>query len=222
LLLFLKEQLFCGQPINILSQKRFLTQSVKHLSKPHRILDSLLLTAKVAIRNKKIGELGFSYMGGVYNKFQEDGLVLDEKRRHHSWALDFNTVISSTKTYFNTEWVFNKVDVPPTYGQQYGDKQVGGFLDVVQPIVRKNIFGFDRSVINAVCRFEYVDWNVGEFAETGEDIAEYIVAVVPGISWRPNSQTVIRFNYRYNWQTDLLGNPASKTAGFQFGFSSYF
>ncbi|MBL7877049.1 MAG: hypothetical protein JNL53_15390 [Cyclobacteriaceae bacterium] len=181
-----------------------------------------LLTAKVAIRNKKIGELGLSYMGGVYNKFQEDGLVLDEKRRHHSWALDFNTVISSTKTYFNTEWAFNKVDVPPTYGQQYGDKQVGGFLDVVQPIVRQNIFGFDRSVINAVCRFEYVDWNVGEFDETGDDIAEYMVAVVPGISWRPTSQTVIRLNYRYNWQTDLLGNPASKTAGFQFGFSSYF
>jgi len=121
-----------------------------------------------------------------------------------------------------TEWVFNKVDVPSTYGQQYGDKQMGGFLDVVQPIVRQNIFGFDRSVINGVCRFEYADWNVGEFAETGEDIAEYVVAVVPGISWRPTSQTVIRLNYRYNWQTDLLGNPASKTAGFQVGFSSYF
>ena len=181
-----------------------------------------LLTAKVAMRNKRIGELGLSYMGGVYNKFQEDGLVLDEKRRHHSWALDFNTVIAATKTYLNTEWVFNKVDVPSTYGQQYGDKQMGGFLDVVQPIVRKNIFGFDRSVINAVCRFEYVDWNVGEFDETSEDIGEYIVAVVPGISWRPTSQTVIRLNYRYNWQTDLFGNPASKTAGFQIGFSSYF
>jgi hypothetical protein len=181
-----------------------------------------LITAKVAIRNKKIGELGVSYMGGVYNKFQEDGLVLDEKRRHHSWALDFNTVLSATKTYFNTEWVFNKVDVPSTYGQQYGDKQMGGFLDVVQPIAWKNILGFSRSVISAVCRLEFVDWNVGEFDETGGNIGEYTVAVVPGFSWRPTSQTVIRLNYRYNWQTDLLGNPASKTAGFQFGFSSYF
>lgn len=102
------------------------------------------------------------------------------------------------------------------------EKQMGGFLDVVQPIARQNIFGFDRSVINEVCRFEYVDWNVGEFDETGEGIGEYIFAVVPGISWRPTTQTVIRLNYRYNWQTDLLGNPPSKTAGFQFGFSSYF
>jgi hypothetical protein len=77
-------------------------------------------------------------------------------------------------------------------------------------------------VVNAICRFEYVDWNVGHFIETGDTIREDIVSVVPGISWRSNAQTVIRLNYRYNWQTDILGNPPSKTAGFQFGFSSYF
>ena len=180
-----------------------------------------LLTAKVAIRNKKIGELGLSYMGGVYNKFQEDGLVLDEKRKHRTWAIDFNTVLL-TGTYLTTECTYTRVDVPSTYSQQYGDKQWGGFFDVVQPVFRKSILGFERSVVNAICRFEYVDWNVGKFLETGDNIREDIVSVVPGISWRPTSQTVIRLNYRYNWQTDLLGNPPSKTAGFQFGFSSYF
>ncbi|PWK17089.1 phosphate-selective porin O/P [Arcicella aurantiaca] len=35
-----------------------------------------LFTGKIAIRNRKIGELGLSYMGGVYNKFQDDGMVL--------------------------------------------------------------------------------------------------------------------------------------------------
>ena len=180
-----------------------------------------LLTAKVAIRNKKIGELGLSYMGGVYNKFQEDGLVLDEKRRHHSWAIDFSTLLT-IGTYMTTEWTYTRVDVPSTYSQQYGHKQWGGFFDLVQPVLRKSILGFARSVVNAVCRFEYVDWNMGKFFETGDNIREDIVSVVPGISWRPNSQTVVRLNYRYNWQTDLLGNPPSKTAGFQFGFSSYF
>lgn len=180
-----------------------------------------LLTAKVAVRNKKIGELGLSYMGGVYNKFQEDGLILDKKRRHHTWAIDFNTILP-IGTYITTEWVYTRVDVPTTYSQQYGNKQWGGFLDVVQPVFRKKILGFERSVVNAVCRFEFVDWNTGEFFETGDNIREDIISIVPGISWRPNAQTVIRLNYRYNWQTDILGNPASKTAGFQFGFSSYF
>jgi hypothetical protein len=193
---------------------------------PHRFEESFngepLLTTKIALRNKKIGELGFSYMGGVYNKFQEDGLVLDKKRRVDVWALDFNTQLPVTHTYITTEWAFVSVDVPDTYTQQYGQKQAGGFFDMVQPLIKKNIFGFGKSIINAVCRFEYVDWNIGRFNETGGNISEHFISVVPGLSWRPTSQTVIRLSYRYNQTTDLLGNPPSKTAGFQFGISSYF
>jgi hypothetical protein len=181
-----------------------------------------LLTAKTAIRNKKIGELGISYMGGVYNKFREDGLVLDKRRRVDTWALDFNTVIPKIKTYITTEWCLINVNIPETYTQQFGRQQTGGFIDIVQPVMRRNIFGFERSVINAVCRLEYVDWNVGSFKETGTNMHEDFKSMVTGFSWRPTSQTVIRLNYRYNWTTDILGNPASKTAGFQFGFSSYF
>jgi peptidoglycan/xylan/chitin deacetylase (PgdA/CDA1 family) len=89
-------------------------------------------------------------------------------------------------------------------------------------VYRKPVLGFDESVINIACRLEYVDWNVGTFAMTGGNIADHFVSVVPAISWRPGGQTVIRVNYRYNLQTDLLGNPAQRTAGFQAGFSSYF
>jgi hypothetical protein len=181
-----------------------------------------LITTKIALRNKKVGELGVSYMGGVYNKFQMDGLTLDKKRRVDVWALDFNTVLPIVKTYLVGEWAFVNVDVPDTYTQKYGNKQSGGFLDIVQPVIRRNIFNFNKSVVNVVCRFEYVDWNVGKFKETGGIISEDFVSIVPGISWRPTPLTVLRLNYRYNWTTDILGNPPSKTAGFQFGFSSYF
>jgi hypothetical protein len=181
-----------------------------------------LLTAKMALRKKNVGELGISYMGGVYNKFQEDGLTLDRKRRLDVFALDFNTTLPLTRTWVNAEWAWIFVDVPGTFSQQYARRQRGGFVDIVQPVIRKSIFGFERSVINAALRTEYVDWNNGKFNETGNNIREDFVSVVPGISWRPTSQTVIRFNYRYNWQTDAFGNRPSKTAGFQFGFSSYF
>src|SRR4026208_1994560 len=58
-----------------------------------------LLTAKVALRRSKIGEIGISYMGGVYNKFEDDGLKLDDKRRLDVFAIDFNTVIPGIHTY---------------------------------------------------------------------------------------------------------------------------
>lgn len=181
-----------------------------------------LLTMKAAVRNKRIGELGISYMGGIYNKYQDDGLTLDAKRRVDTWAIDFNTTLRKSGTYIFGEWAFVHVEVPPTYTVQYGARQNGGFIDIVQPVFRRPVAGFERSVINAACRFEYVDWNNGTFPETGGNIAEDYYAVVPAISWRPHPLTVIRLNYRYSWTRDLFGNPPSRTAGFQFGFSTYF
>jgi hypothetical protein len=67
-----------------------------------------------------------------------------------------------------------------------------------------------------------VDWNVGSFEETGGNISDDLWAVVPAISFRPVSQTVIRLNYRYMRQQDILGNPPAKIGGVQFGLSSYF
>lgn len=181
-----------------------------------------LFTGKLAVRNRKIGEIGFSYMGGVYNKFEEDGLSLDKKRRLDVWALDFNTILPAVNTYINGEFAIVNVDVPQTFSQQYGNKQHGGFLDIVQPVYKRKLLDFDRSVINVALRLEYVDWNVGTFEETGENIAEEVYAIVPSISWRPTGQTVLRLNYRTQWQKDLLGNPAAKTSGVQFGISTYF
>jgi hypothetical protein len=183
---------------------------------------SPLFTGKVAVKNNRIGELGFSYMGGIYNKFQDDGLALDKKRRVHVFALDYNTTLSKTRTFINAEWAWVNLDIADTYTEQFGRKQQGGFIDFVQPVIRKPMFGFDKAVLNAAVRLEYVDWNKGRFKSTGDNISDHVVSVVPAISWRPTPQTVIRLNYRYNWQTDLLGNPPSKLAGFQFGFSTYF
>ena len=183
---------------------------------------SPLLTGKMAVRNNKVGELGLSYMGGVYNKFEDDGLTLDIKRRINVFAIDFNTTVSKTETFINGEWAWVNVDVPDTYSEQFGEKQQGGFIDFVQPVFKRSVLGFEKSVINAALRVEYVDWNKGKFISTAANIADHLFSIVPAISWRPTAQTVIRLNYRYNWQKDILGNPPSKLAGFQFGIATYF
>ncbi|MBI5856855.1 MAG: hypothetical protein HZB42_04315 [Sphingobacteriales bacterium] len=183
---------------------------------------SPLLTGKIAVRNNKIGELGMSYMGGVYNKYKEDGLTLDKKRRLNVFAIDFNSTVPESNTYINGEWAWVHVDVPDTYTEQFGEKQQGGFVDFVQPVLKRSMLGFEDAVLNAALRLEYVDWNKGKFQSTGSNISDDVFSIVPAISWRPTAQTVIRFNYRYNWQKDILGNPPAKLAGFQFGFSTYF
>ncbi len=181
-----------------------------------------LLTTKVAIRHQKVGEIGLSYMGGVYNTFEKDGLVLDEKRRLGVFAVDANTSLPGISTYIVGEWAWVRVDVPDTYIQQFGDRQQGGFVDIVQPVFRRSLLGFDKAVLNISCRLEYVDWNVGTFRETGGNISDDLWAIVPGISFRPTAQSVFRLNYRYMQQQDILGNPPAVIGGVQMGVSSYF
>jgi len=181
-----------------------------------------LTTLKTAVKHRKIGEVGISWMGGVYNKFEEEGVVIDTKRRVDLFAIDLNATIPTLNTYIAGEWVWAMIDVPQNYAPQYGSKQQGGFLDIVQPVLRRKMFGWENSTLNLAFRTEYADYNVGTFTETNGPIADHIFALAPGISFRPSRQTVIRFNYRYHWERDALGNPASRTAGIQFGFSTYF
>lgn len=180
-----------------------------------------LVTLKTAIKRRKVGEIGLSWMGGVFNKFQDDGLVLDKRRRVDVWAFDFNTVLP-TRTIINGELVWAHIDVPETYTQQFGRRQMGGWLDLVQPLMRKRMLGWNKAVLNAALRLERADYNVGSFAETGGQIYDELWAVVPGLSFRPSPTTVLRANYRYHWVMDLLGNIPVRTAGLQFGFSTYF
>ncbi len=181
-----------------------------------------LFTGKIAIKNRGVGELGLSYMGGVYNKFEEEGITLDQKRRLDVLALDFNTVIENTGTYVVGEMVWIEVDVPTTYTQQYGNKQRGAFIDIVQPVLRKKLFNWEKTVLNLSARLDYADWNVGLFKDQNVEMGEVLWAITPAISFRPSSQTVFRLNYRYQWQTDILNNPPANTAAWLLGFSTYF
>lgn len=193
---------------------------------PERFSESFngvpLLTAKVAVRHERIGEIGLSTMGGVYNKFQDDGLVLDKRRRVDVLAIDFNTRVRPWNTSITGEWAWVFVDVPVTYTQQYGERQQGGFVDIVQPVKRGRILGFDDAVLNVALRLEAVDHNVGRFRETGTEIGDEVFAFTPSLGFRPVPGTVIRLNYRWIREQDLLLDPPLYTGGIQFGFASYF
>lgn len=181
-----------------------------------------MFTGKFAVRNRKFGEIGISYMSGVYNHYQEDGIVLDEKRIASVLAVDFTTSLLENGLTITGELAKVFVDVPDTYSQLFAKEQVGGYIDVVGTIFQGAVFDWENSKCNLALRLEYADYNQGTFNETGGNIEDYIWAIVPGITFRPTGTTVVRFNYRYEQQIDFLGNPASHTGAIQFGFSSYF
>ena len=181
-----------------------------------------MFTGKIALRNRKIGEIGISYMTGVYNKWKADGVILDSKRSASAVAFDFNTSLMKNRINITGEIAKVFVDVPETYIQNFGTQQLGGFIDIVGTILQRQMFGWEKAKLNLGVRLEYADYNQGKFKVTNGNIADDLWAIVPSIAFRPVGTTVLRFNYRYQQQHDLLGNPPAKTGVIQFGFSTYF
>jgi hypothetical protein len=185
-----------------------------------------LYTGKISIRQDRIGELGLSYMGGIYNTWQIEGAPVDNKRMVNVYDIDFNTTLAELHTNIITEWAWVFVQLPPDYTPEYSGRQFGGFIDVVQPIFRGKILDWDHATVNLAVRGEYVDWNVGKFAATGTRMYNDTWSIMPAISFRPTPQTVLRFNYRRQETRDITGDVIGAslglTEGFSLGISTYF
>lgn len=183
---------------------------------------TIFTTSKLAIKNNRWGEVGISHMGGIYNQYKEEGVNIDNKRRVDIYAVDFNTEIPSIKTFLTGEFAWVFVDVPETYSQQFGRKQQGGFIDIVQTLYTGNILDWNNAALNLSLRLEYVDWNKGRFKETGHQIGDDTWSFMPSFSFRPSPKSVFRLNYRYLKERDILQNIPVRTDGFSFGISTYF
>ena len=187
-----------------------------------------MYNGRLAINNRKFGEFGLSYYGGVYNSYLMEGEEVDDKRSLHLIAFDFNTQIN--KLTVKGELVKALIDVAEDIDESYGTEQAGGFIEMTYPIIEKTLFGYENAKINSVLRLEAVDMNQGTFRNNflytssieGDKIGNEIKAVVVGLSFRPTDATTFRANYRKHWSTDILGNPPALLGGFQFGFASYF
>ncbi|HEY6171803.1 MAG TPA: hypothetical protein VIX80_06060 [Candidatus Kapabacteria bacterium] len=180
-----------------------------------------MFSGKLAMKYRKIGEFGISYMNGVYNSWRIEGVEVDEKRSVSVLAFDLDVSLTST-TYLRGEAAFVSVDVPDSYSQQFGEKQYGGYIDIVQTVFQGEILSFKDAKLNLCVRGEYVDFNSGTFNETGGNISDDITSFTGALSLRLTGSTVIKANYRYSIIQDLLGNPPAHNSALQFGLATYF
>ena len=183
---------------------------------------SAMTTLKTALRHHRFGEVGLSWMGGVYNKFQDDGLELDRRRRVDVYAIDYNNEIGRWGTAITGEWVVAHIDVPEVHSPQYGRLQSGGFIDVVQRLLQRRMLGWDNARLEVAGRFETADYNNGVFETTSTNIGDCVKAFTVGLAFRPVSGTVIRANFSESWTRDVFENPASRSAAIMLGLSTYF
>lgn len=178
------------------------------------------LSGRLAVVRRGFAEIGASFYTGYYNTYRAEGERIDEPRRLTLLALDFETAVFSAD--LRGEVALARIDLQDDLKELFGEGQWGAHLDVVVPVWRPRIPIYDNAVLNAVLRLEAADFNVGSFQSTGDNIFDQIYAVVPGISFRPSSDTVFRANYRRHWYRDFVGNDAVHTGGIQVGFATYF
>ena len=177
-------------------------------------------SGRLAVSKYDLGEIGLSYYGGIYNTFRIEGDIVDARRQLNIFAVDYKAQVWIAE--LKGELAYSTIDLQEDLAESFGEKQWGGHLDIIVPVWRPDLLSYSDATLNLNLRLERVDYNVGTFSSTGRRIYDETNALVPGISFRPTDDTVFRFNYIRRWHKDLIGNAAVKTAGFQFGFATYF
>ena len=177
------------------------------------------LTARISAQHLEIGEIGLSFYSGIYNSYRIEGEEIADKNRLSLVAFDASVDVRGVT--LQGELAYASIDIPTSLEDVFGDRQLGGFIEAIVPILRPQVFGLQETVLNLNTRFERLDYNVGSFVSTGDTIYDDVTALVLGVSFRPTSETVFKANYRHHWIRDLLGNPV-RLGGFQVGFATYF
>lgn len=178
-------------------------------------------SARVAVQDGRVGELGLSHYTGVYNTHKVEGETVDAPRRLSLSAVDASAQLWS-RIDIRGEFAVANVDLPPSLGELQASRQSGGFLDVVAPVFRPRFRSLKDAVVNAALRLEYIDLNRGKFESTGQRIFDETKAVSVGLSFRPATGTVFRANYVRKHFRDAFGNGTVKTGGFRVGVATYF
>jgi len=178
------------------------------------------ICGRLALRNRSYGELGISAYRGVYNTFELEGEIVDEKRDLTILAVDLAATVGPVVV--RGEAALNLIDVPVSAGETFGRRQNGVYVEAVMPITTFAFLDYSDITFNAGLRFDHIDYNVGKFNSTSSNVGDDATAATLSLSLRPTPSTVIMFNFRRQWQHDVLNNEATHTATYALGFASYF
>ena len=177
-----------------------------------------MVSGKLSLRKRSVGEIGISAYGGTYNTFRIDGEEIAEKNGLSIIALNYDSQVKNIG--LSGELAYTRIDVPSTVPEFFGQRQWGFYQDITAPISKFKLAG-QQINLSADFRIEYVDYNAS-YSGQSFDLGDEVFATVWGLSFRPSPQTVFKLNYRYHWITDVLSNPIAKSSNIQVGLSTYF
>jgi hypothetical protein len=178
------------------------------------------VSGRIALRSRDRGEIGLSHYRGIYNRWRVEGEQVDDARWLSISAIDVEGAIGPLS--LRGEAALASVQLASDLEEILAGRQWGAYVDLVLPVLQPRIRGLESPTVNLAVRLEWVDFNTGSFASTGQTRQDDLAAATLGVSFRPVAGTVFRANYRYARSRDLLGNPSERGAAVLLGIATYF
>jgi len=157
-------------------------------------------------------EVGLSAHTGPYNQFQQAGTQLDERRNVNLWVVDFDASVFGVR--LSGEGGLGSINVPPSLAGTHASRQAGFNLDVLRDFGRGWISTMSQSHFTAALRFDVIDLDRDI---PGDDTRQFTL----GLNFRPNAESVFKFNYVRGRTTDRF-NVAAQFAKLLFSVTTYF
>lgn len=157
-------------------------------------------------------EVGVSAHRGAYNRFEADGLEIDERRTLTLTALDFDWTVRDVR--LQGEAAVAAVQVPPGLHGIYATRQQGAYLEAIREFGRGLVRTLPASAFAAKLRWDGVDFDA---ATPGDSH----VQVSAGLNFRPTRESVVKLDYVRGRVRDEFNN-ASERAAVLFSFATYF
>lgn len=158
-------------------------------------------------------DIGFSWHTGQYNKTFLEDIKIDDPRNLTLFALDADYRWRGYEIL--GEYARAKIDLPPgLQGSIYAEKQQGLYLQGSAAFLRDAIPTMPGSFFEGVVRYGWVDF------DTGLD-GDHQTRLTLGLNFRPTEDSVLKFNYLYNWMRDR-NNVEARSAGILFSVATYF
>lgn len=157
-------------------------------------------------------DAGFSFHTGSYNKFETDGLQIDDARRLTILAFDGEWEWRGLNV--RGEAAHAKVQVPASLQGIYATEQRGAYGQIGYQFGRRLFKLLPQSYFTAVARFDAVD-----FDSALEGDAHNRLTI--GLNFRPIPDTVFKLDFRRDYVWDRV-NTRVDGAGITFGMATYF
>jgi hypothetical protein len=157
------------------------------------------LVGRLALSPRVGYEAGVSVHHGAYNAFNDEGILVDERRDLSIAAVDFEASVAGVQ--LSGEAAVVAIDVPPGLTRIYAERQRGVYVDAVLPFGRGWVSTMPESSFAVKARYDYVDFDA-------ERIGQSVAQASFGFNFRPTPDSVLKLDYVRGRGRDEFNNLA--------------